>query len=83
MNKILEAKILAPDIKLFRIEAPKIAAKRKPGQFIILRVHQDGERIPLTIADSNTQEGTINYYRSRYRQHHQTTQHIRSRRFYT
>jgi len=59
MNKILEAKFLAPDIKLFRIEAPKIAVKRKPGQFIILRVHQDGERIPLTIADSNTLEGTI------------------------
>lgn len=59
MNKIIEARFLAPDIKLFRIDAPLIAEKRKAGQFIILRVHADGERIPLTIADSNTQEGTI------------------------
>lgn len=59
MNKILEARFLAPDIKLFRIEAPKIAEKRKAGQFIILRVHPDGERIPLTIADSDAREGTI------------------------
>ncbi len=59
MNLITEARFLAPDVKLFRIEAPKIAQKRKPGQFIILRVHNDGERIPLTIADSNTENGTI------------------------
>lgn len=59
MNKIVEARFLAPDVKLFRIEAPKIAEKRKAGQFIILRVHENGERIPLTIADSNSNEGTI------------------------
>lgn len=59
MNKILEAKFLAPDIKLFRIEAPKIAEKRKPGQFVVVRVDEYGERIPLTIADSNTEEGSI------------------------
>ncbi|MBI5324623.1 MAG: sulfide/dihydroorotate dehydrogenase-like FAD/NAD-binding protein [Ignavibacteriae bacterium] len=59
MNRIVEARFLAPDIKLFRIEAPKIAEKRKAGQFIILRVHPDGERIPLTIADSNKKDGTI------------------------
>ena len=59
MNKIVEARFIAPDIKLFKIEAPKIAEKRKAGQFIILRVHKDGERIPLTIADSDTKEGTI------------------------
>ncbi|MCL5992433.1 MAG: sulfide/dihydroorotate dehydrogenase-like FAD/NAD-binding protein [Bacteroidetes bacterium] len=59
MNKIIEARFLAPDIKLFKIDAPKIAEKRKAGQFIILRVHPDGERIPLTIADSNSKEGTI------------------------
>lgn len=59
MNKILEARVLAPDIKLFKIEAPLIAEKRKAGQFIILRVHNDGERIPLTIADSNTNDGSI------------------------
>ena len=59
MNKIIEARFLAPDIKLFRIDAPLIAEKRKAGQFIILRVHGEGERIPLTIADSNTTDGTI------------------------
>ena len=59
MNKIVEARFLGPDTKLFSIDAPKIAAKRKAGQFIILRVLPEGERIPLTIADSNTEDGTI------------------------
>ncbi|HOQ48608.1 MAG TPA: sulfide/dihydroorotate dehydrogenase-like FAD/NAD-binding protein, partial [Candidatus Kapabacteria bacterium] len=59
MNKIVEARFLAPEVKLFRIEAPKIAEKRKAGQFIILRVHEKGERIPITIADSNPADGTI------------------------
>jgi ferredoxin/flavodoxin---NADP+ reductase len=59
MSKILEARFLAPDIKLFRIEAPRIAEKRKAGQFIILRIHPNGERIPLTIADSSIEDGTI------------------------
>ncbi len=59
MNKIIEARFIGPDVKLFRIEAPKIAEKRKAGQFIILRVHEEGERIPLTIADSNRADGTI------------------------
>ncbi|MFA6570835.1 MAG: sulfide/dihydroorotate dehydrogenase-like FAD/NAD-binding protein [Bacteroidota bacterium] len=59
MNKIVSARFLAPEIKLFQIEAPKIALKRKAGQFIILRVHPEGERIPLTIADSDTSDGTI------------------------
>ena len=59
MNRIIEARFLAPDIKLFRIEAPLIAEKRKAGQFIILRVHDYGERIPLTIADSDVNDGSI------------------------
>ncbi len=59
MFRILEARFLAPDVKLFRIEAPKIAAKRKAGQFVIVRVTEDGERIPLTIADSDAGEGWI------------------------
>ncbi len=59
MNKIVEARFIGPDVKLFRIDAPKIAQKRKAGQFIILRVSKDGERIPLTIADSNIEDGTI------------------------
>lgn len=59
MNKIIEARFIAPDIKLFRIEAPKIAEKRKPGQFVVVRVDDLGERIPLTIADSDSNDGTI------------------------
>jgi len=59
MNKIVEARFLSPDVKLLRVEAPRIAAKRKPGQFVIVRVHEHGERIPLTIADSNVEEGTV------------------------
>jgi len=59
MNKILSAEFLAADIKRFVIEAPKIAAKRKAGQFVIVRIDEKGERIPLTIADSNKAEGTI------------------------
>jgi len=59
MNKILEARFLSPDVKLLTIEAPRIAAKRKAGQFVIVRVHEHGERIPLTIADSNVDDGTV------------------------
>ena len=59
MFEIREARFLAPDVKLFRIAAPRIAVKRKAGQFVILRIHEHGERIPLTIADSDSAEGTI------------------------
>jgi len=44
--KIIDAKFLAPAIKRFIIEAPRIARKQKPGQFVILRVYEEGERIP-------------------------------------
>jgi ferredoxin--NADP+ reductase len=57
--KIQEAHFLATDVKLFRILAPRIARKQKPGQFVILRVHEQGERIPLTIAASDPVAGTI------------------------
>jgi len=60
MYKILKAEFIAPNVKSFIIEAPLIAKKREAGQFIILRVHDRGERIPITIADSNTEEGWIN-----------------------
>lgn len=59
MFRIVEARFLSPDVKLFRIEAPRIAKSRQAGQFVIVRTHEQGERIPLTIADSNTTEGTI------------------------
>ncbi len=59
MYKIVNAEFLAENIKRFVIEAPKIAAKRKAGQFVIIRLNEGGERIPLTIADSETANGTI------------------------
>lgn len=59
MFAIKETRQLAPGIKLFRLEAPRIARKRQAGQFIIARIHDHGERIPLTIADSDVERGTI------------------------
>lgn len=59
MFKIVEARFLAENIKLLKIEAPKIASKRKAGQFVVIRLNEKGERIPLTIADSNIDTGTI------------------------
>jgi len=58
--KIIHAKFLAPGIKRFVIEAPRIARKQKPGQFVILRIYEEGERIPVTIENSNPEHGTIN-----------------------
>ena len=59
MYPITEAKFLAPEIKLFKIKAPKIAEKRQAGQFVIIRIGEYGERVPLTIADSDVGEGTV------------------------
>ena len=59
MKRIVEKKTLGPHVKLMKIEAPLIAKKQKPGQFIVLRTHQDGERIPLTIVASDSARGTI------------------------
>src|SRR5574339_323392 len=59
MHKIFSATFIAPNIKRFTIEAPKIAQKRKAGQFVIIRISDNGERIPLTIADSDSEKGTI------------------------
>lgn len=59
MFPILEAKPLAKAVKQLKVEAPEIARKRKPGQFIVLRTHEEGERIPLTIADSDPAAGTV------------------------
>jgi len=59
MHKIISASFIAPNIKRFTIQAPKIAQKRKAGQFVIIRTNDHGERIPLTIADSDSEKGTI------------------------
>jgi ferredoxin--NADP+ reductase len=59
MYKIVEARAVGLNIKQFVIEAPRIARKQRPGQFIILRLHEKGERIPLTIKSSNPLAGTV------------------------
>ena len=59
MFKIEHAEFLAPGIKRFVIEAPRIARKQKPGQFVILRLYEQGERIPITIEHSDPERGTI------------------------
>jgi len=59
MFNILHAEFLAPGIKRFVIEAPRIAHKQKPGQFVILRLNEQGERIPITIENSDPAAGTI------------------------
>ncbi len=59
MPRILETRRLTPVTKLFRLEAPLIAASAKPGQFVMLRVREGGERIPITIADYDRNAGTL------------------------
>ncbi len=59
MYKILEKKALNPTVTLMRIDAPRVAKKAEPGQFVILRVSDSGERIPLTIADFDRESGSV------------------------
>lgn len=59
MYKIVNKRVLNPTVVLMDIEAPFIAKKAEPGQFIILRVDAEGERIPLTIADYDREKGTV------------------------
>ena len=59
MYKIVRKKSLNPTVTLMEIDAPLIAKKAKPGQFIILRVDEDGERIPLTVAGYDREKGTV------------------------
>jgi len=59
MFEIVSNDSVGPDIHRLRVRAPKTARKRQAGQFVIVRAHADGERIPLTIADSDPAAGTI------------------------
>lgn len=59
MNKILKKQILGENIKRIEVEEPLIAKKALPGQFVVLRVDEKGERIPLTIAGTDVEKGTI------------------------
>lgn len=59
MFPIVAARVLGPGVKQFEIEAPRIARKQKAGQFVIIRLNERGERIPLTIRGSDPRSGTI------------------------
>ena len=59
MFRIVEKRLLAPDIWLMNVEAPRVAKAAQPGQFVIVRGTEDGERIPLTVADYDREKGTI------------------------
>ena len=59
MYRIVDKKVLNPTVVQLQIEAPLVANKARPGQFIILRVDEDGERIPLTVAGCNPLEGSV------------------------
>lgn len=59
MYKIVRKQVLNPTVTLMEVDAPLIAKKAEPGQFIILRVDENGERIPLTVADFDREKGTV------------------------
>ncbi len=59
MFRIVKAHWLAPKVRRIEVEAPRVAVRHRPGHFVIVRVYDGGERIPLTVADSNTKRGTI------------------------
>ena len=59
MNRIIEKTPLNPTVTRMVVEAPLVARRAEPGQFIILRTHEDGERIPLTVADFDREKGTV------------------------
>ena len=59
MYRIVKKRVLNPTVTLMEVEAPLVARKAEPGQFIILRVDENGERIPLTIADYDREKGTV------------------------
>ena len=59
MYEILTTEELTPVTKLFEVRAPDVARKARPGQFVIIRIHERGERIPLTVADYDRERGTL------------------------
>jgi len=59
MFKILKKRILAPDTTLMVVEAPRLAKAARPGQFVIVRADEEGERVPLTISDYDPERGTV------------------------
>jgi len=59
MYRILVKEDLVPSIHLFKIEAPNVAKKAQAGQFVVIRIDERGERIPLTVADWDEKEGSV------------------------
>ncbi|MFC1931965.1 sulfide/dihydroorotate dehydrogenase-like FAD/NAD-binding protein, partial [Chloroflexota bacterium] len=59
MYKILLREDLVPNIHLFKIAAPAVAKKAQPGQFVVIRIDEKGERIPVTVADWDAKEGSV------------------------
>ena len=59
MFKIVKKSVLTPNVKLFEVQAPAVAVKARPGQFVIIRFREEGERIPITIADASPDQGIV------------------------
>ena len=59
VHRILNAEFIAPEVKRFEVEAPRVARYWRPGQFVIVRASEDGERIPLTVVEADPDAGTI------------------------
>ncbi len=59
MNRVVQRTMIVPNMHLLELEAPEIASKIRPGQFIIVRPDEEGERIPLSVADWDKEKGTI------------------------
>ena len=59
MNRVIERRMIVPNLHLLTLEAPDTARKVKPGQFVIVRSHDEGERIPLSVADWDVESGTV------------------------
>ena len=74
MYRIVKKEALKPTVVLYEIEAPMVARKAEPGQFIILRVDKNGERIPITIHDYDREKGTVTIICPDRRRHHRKAQ---------
>jgi ferredoxin--NADP+ reductase len=79
MYRILRKEVLSDFVILFEIEAREIAKKAKAGNFFVLRIHEQGERIPLTIADFDRDKGTITTV---FQKVGKTTHHLATREFF-
>jgi ferredoxin--NADP+ reductase len=62
MFKIVIKKGITPNVKYFEVHAPAVAHKSKPGQFVIVRGKETGERLPITIASTDPERGTVGIY---------------------